>query len=94
MLPSSGNTPPCHCDAGYSGADCSTFAGSPLFPETKIISPKWGTALGSWLKPAGQVWKLCYSSDTMNKTTAEFHSRCDQVTNPHTPDPPSTHAVG
>ena len=72
----------CHCDAGYSGADCSTFAGSPLFPETKIVSPEWGTALDSMTHrsgvPAGQVWKLCYSSDTMNKTTAEFHKRCDQ----------------
>ena len=78
VLPSSGDTPPCHCDAGYSGADCSTFAGSPLFPETKIISPEWGTALDIWTNTTGQVWKLCYSSDTMTKTPAEFHKRCDQ----------------
>jgi len=81
VLPSPSNTPACHCDAGYSGADCSTFAGSPLFPETRIVSPEWGTALDGWMPagiPAGQVWKLCYSSDTMDKTTAEFHKRCDQ----------------
>ena len=82
VLPSSGNTPPCHCNTGYSGADCSTFAGSPLFPGTKIVSPEWGTALDNMTQQsgvqAGQVWKLCYSSDTMNKTTTEFHKRCDQ----------------
>ena len=86
MLPSSGNTPPCHCDAGYSGADCSTIVGSPMFPGTRIISPTWGTALDEMMQhptrdgpvvPAGQVWKLCYSSDTMNRTVAEFHARCD-----------------
>ena len=60
---------------------------SPMFPETKIISPKWGTTLDEMMQqptgtgpspvPAGQVWKLCYSSDTMAKTVAEFHARCD-----------------
>ena len=65
------------------------FQGSPMFPETKIISPKWGTALDEMMQhptgtggpspvPAGQVWKLCYSSDTMPKNSAmDFHSRCD-----------------
>ena len=57
-----------------------------MFPGTKIISPKWGTALDEMMQhptrdgpvvPAGQVWKLCYSSDTMNRTVAEFHARCD-----------------
>ena len=70
------------------GAGAALFPGSPMFPETKIISPKWGTALDEMMQhptgkggpspvPAGQVWKLCYSSDTMNRTVAEFHARCD-----------------
>ena len=76
-------------------AGAALFPGSPMFPETKIISPKWGTALDEMMQhptgkggpspvPAGQVWKLCYSSDTMpcrrvakNCHVAEFHSRCD-----------------
>ena len=70
-------------------AGAALFPGSPMFPETKIISPKWGTALDEMMQhptgkggpspvPAGQVWKLCYSSDTMPKNSAmDFHSRCD-----------------
>ena len=79
VLPSPSNTPVCHCDAGYSAANCSTFAGSALFPETKIVSPEWGTALDGWMSgiPDRQIWTLCYSSDTMERTTAEFHKRCD-----------------
>ena len=35
------------------------------------------TGTGPSPVPAGQVWKLCYSSDTMANTVAELHSRCD-----------------
>jgi len=70
----------CECDTGYGGDDCSTFLdGSPLFNETQIVTQEWGALLNDWAKqPAGQKWALCYSSATMDKTTDEFHKRCDQ----------------
>ena len=70
----------CLCDSGYDGTNCSTLLyKSPLFLETQIVTPEWGTLLNDWAKqPVDQKWALCYSSDTMNKTTDEFHKRCDQ----------------
>ena len=71
--------------------DCtkSGFCESYRFHGSKIIDHEWGMALDSWMDPkvvpaapgyGGEVyWKLCYSSDTMDKTSpAEFHRRCDQ----------------
>ena len=57
-----------------------------LFPGSKIISHAYGMALDSWLDESKvpvipgyeRYWKLCYSTDTMNASPAEFHTRCDQ----------------
>jgi len=70
----------CDCDKGYGGANCTTFLdGSPLFPETHLVTTELGAQLNDWAKqPAGQKWALCYSSNTMNKTAETFHHGCDK----------------
>ena len=51
------------------------------FPESRIITPAQGAQLNSWAnQTAGRRWELCYTSFTMVKTVAEFHSRCDKYT--------------
>jgi len=53
-------------------------AGS-AFPESRLITPAHGAQLNGWANQAvDQKWELCYNSHTMNKTTTEFHRRCDE----------------
>jgi hypothetical protein len=56
----------------------SLSAGS-AFPESRLITPAHGAQVNGWANQAvDQKWELCYNSHTMNKTTAEFHKRCDE----------------
>ena len=48
------------------------------FPGSELVAPAQGAQLNSWAnQPDGTAWELCYTTFTMDKTTAEFHSRCD-----------------
>ena len=62
--------------------DAFCSAASPPFPESRLISAAHGAQLNEWAnKSAGQKWELCYTSFTMDKSSAaEFHSSCDQYT--------------
>lgn len=56
----------------------SAASGKGSFPSSQLITAEHGTKLNSWANmSAGQEWRLCYTSFTMDKTPAEFHKRCD-----------------
>jgi hypothetical protein len=51
------------------------------FPGSRILlnNVTWGTDVNDWAgRAATQVWKLCYSSLTDNRTTLTFHEQCDR----------------
>ena len=50
------------------------------FADSRLVTPAHGALLNKWAnQSADQVWELCYTSFTMDKSSAgEFHNRCDQ----------------
>ena len=79
----------CHCSRGfgpevsYSGQPlcgspwpCGDLCGAPEFPDSRLITPEWGSALRGW--SGASHWRLCYSTfDDPSPTAAAFHQACD-----------------
>ena len=79
LAASTGLTPAAPQHAAHAHA---AAGASPPFPESRLITAAHGAQLNEWAnRSAGQKWELCYTSFTMDKSSAaEFHSSCDQYT--------------